>query len=108
MKSDMSSSALKFKQKPEQKAEQKLKMPSLYNVYLLNDDYTTMEFVVHLLEVIFHKSPAESTQIMLLVHKKGKGLAGIYPREIAETKVNAVHQLARQNSYPLKAVMEKG
>ena len=83
------------------------KTPSLYQVFLLNDDYTTMEFVIHVLEKIFRKPPAEAAQIMLHVHKNGRGLAGIYPRGIAETKVAAVQETAQLNSFPLKCIMEK-
>ena len=81
--------------------------PPLYKVLLLNDDYTTMEFVVHVLEKIFHKSAPEATRIMLHVHKKGVGVAGVYTREIAETKIADVHELAMGNEYPLKCLMEK-
>jgi len=89
--------------------EERLKTsrPSLYRVFLLNDDYTTMDFVVYILESIFAKSAAEATQIMLHVHKKGVGLAGVYTREIAETKVQTVHELARENEFPLRCIMEK-
>ena len=83
------------------------KKPSLYRVVLLNDDYTPMDFVVHILESVFHKSTVEATQIMLNVHKKGSGLAGVYTREIAETKVYTVHELARKDRFPLKCIMEK-
>ncbi len=85
----------------------KTKKPSLYKVFLLNDDYTTMEFVVHLLENVFRKSRIEATEIMLHVHKNGKGLAGIYTKDIGETKVANVHELARKNQYPLRCLMEK-
>ena len=91
----------------EVKDRQEVKTPSLYRVFLMNDDYTTMEFVIHVLEEIFHKPPAEATQIMLHVHKNGKGLAGVYTREIAETKIETVHELAQQNGFPLKCAMEK-
>lgn len=90
-----------------ERAEQKTGKPPYYNVFLLNDDYTTMDFVVHILEQVFHKSPVEATQIMLHVHKKGKGLAGVYVREIAETKADEVHKLAREHEFPLKCSMEK-
>ncbi len=86
---------------------QKVARPPMYRVFLLNDDYTTMDFVVHVLESIFHKSAVEATQIMLHVHKKGAGLAGVYTRDIAETKVEAVRSLARERQFPLKCVMEK-
>jgi ATP-dependent Clp protease adaptor protein ClpS len=81
--------------------------PSLYKVFLLNDDYTTMDFVVEILRKIFHKSLPEATQIMLHVHKKGSGLAGVYTREIAEMKISAVDELAREHGFPLKCIMEK-
>ncbi len=84
-----------------------LKKPPLYSVFLLNDHYTTMDFVVHILETVFHKPVIEATGIMLHVHKKGKGLAGTYTREIAETKMNRAHSIARQHQFPLKCVMEK-
>ncbi|GAB4279635.1 MAG: ATP-dependent Clp protease adapter ClpS [Candidatus Rifleibacteriota bacterium] len=90
-----------------EKTRQKTARPSKYRVYLLNDDYTTMEFVVEVLESIFGKSKMEATQIMLHVHRNGKGLAGVYARDIAETKVAQVHTLARDNGFPLKCDMEK-
>jgi ATP-dependent Clp protease adaptor protein ClpS len=91
----------------EAEERQETRKPSLYKVFLLNDDYTTMDFVVYILESIFGKSPVEAAQIMLHVHKKGVGLAGVYTREIAETKVQTVHELARENEFPLLCVMEK-
>jgi ATP-dependent Clp protease adaptor protein ClpS len=81
--------------------------PPLYRVILINDDYTTMEFVVEVLVVVFNKAVSTATQIMLDVHKRGSGLCGTYPREIAETKVDTVHTLAREKGFPLKCVMEK-
>ncbi len=91
----------------QEKTAQKTQKPSMYKVFLLNDDYTTMDFVVHVLEIIFRKPSLEAVQIMLHVHRKGKGLAGIYTREIAENKINNTHELARKFSYPLKCSMEK-
>ncbi len=91
----------------QEKERPEIKSPSLFKVYLLNDDYTTMEFVVHILEKVFHITPVKSAQIMLHVHKNGKGLAGIFTREIAETKTAAVIELARQNKFPLQCTMEK-
>lgn len=82
------------------------KEPSLYRVMLLNDDYTSMEFVVHVLEVVFNKDTSEAQRIMLQVHQAGRGTAGVYTREIAETKVAITHHLARQHEYPLKCGME--
>ena len=89
------------------KERRKTKSPPLYKVFLMNDDYTTMEFVVHILEKIFHKPPVEATRIMLHVHNNGRGLAGVYTHGIAETKINRVHELAQQSSFPLKCSMEK-
>lgn len=85
----------------------KLNKPRLYAVFLLNDDYTTMDFVIHILETVFHKPVIEATRIMLHVHKKGKGLAGIYTKEIAETKVATVRKIAREREFPLQCSMEK-
>lgn len=79
----------------------------MYRVLLHNDDYTTMEFVVEILQGVFNKPPAEAMRIMLLVHKKGKGVCGVFTAEVAETKVELVHQLARANGYPLQCSMEK-
>jgi ATP-dependent Clp protease adaptor protein ClpS len=81
--------------------------PPLYKVLLHNDDYTTMEFVVHVLMAVFRKPLEEAMQIMLNVHKKGIGLCGIFPFEVAETKVDTVKRLARENGHPLKCTMEK-
>lgn len=85
----------------------KKKEPTLYKVVLLNDDYTTMEFVIHVLETVFQKSPAEAFRIMMHVHVNGKGIAGVYPWEIAETKVDTVTALARQSEFPLRAAIEE-
>lgn len=81
--------------------------PPMYKVLLHNDDYTTMEFVVDILVRVFGKSLEKATQIMLNVHNKGKAVCGIYPREIAETKVRTVHNLASGKGFPLKSTMEK-
>ena len=85
----------------------RVRRPSRYKVLLHNDDYTPMEFVVSLLETIFGKSPAAATQIMLQIHRGGLGVAGVYVREIAETKVTTVHRLAEDRGYPLRAGVEK-
>ncbi len=90
-----------------EKAEVELKEPKKYKVFLLNDDYTTMDFVVEVLMDIFHKNYAEAVDTMLNIHKKGKGLCGVYTHEIAETKVEEVHRRARANQFPLKATMEE-
>ena len=79
----------------------------MYRVILHNDDYTTMEFVVEVIIKIFKKPVMEATQIMLRVHKAGKGTVGVYTHDIATTKVHQVHKLARQRDYPLKCTMEK-
>jgi ATP-dependent Clp protease adaptor protein ClpS len=80
--------------------------PSLYKVILLNDDYSTMDFVIHVLEDVFQKSPAEAYRIMMQVHQLGSGVAGIYPWEVAETKVETVSAMAKQAGFPLRAVTE--
>jgi len=89
-----------------EKTRQATKEPTLFKVILHNDDYTTMEFVVQVLESIFLKSPAEAFRIMMHVHTRGRGICGAYPFEIAETKVSAVHDLARDRGYPLRASLE--
>ena len=89
-----------------ERTKQETKKPELYKVLLLNDDYSTMEFVVEVLESIFHKAPAEAFRIMMAVHTQGKGLCGVYPYEVAETKVDAVIERARENGFPLRAAME--
>src|SRR5918999_139306 len=89
-----------------ERTKQPTKPPGLYKVVLLNDDYTTMDFVVEVLESIFNKAPAEAYRIMMAVHTQGKGLAGVYPHDIAETKVETVIDRARENGFPLKATME--
>jgi ATP-dependent Clp protease adaptor protein ClpS len=76
-------------------------------VLLLNDDYTTMDFVVRVVESVFNKQPAEAFRIMLLVHTEGRGLCGVYPWDVAETKVDAVHQLAQSAGFPLRAIAEQ-
>ena len=84
-----------------------VKEPPLYKVLLHNDDYTSMEFVVLLLEKVFTKTTPEATRIMLNVHQQGIGVAGVYHKEIAETKMAIVHDLAQKNEYPLKCSMER-
>jgi ATP-dependent Clp protease adaptor protein ClpS len=85
----------------------KTKKPSMYKVLLLNDDYTPMEFVVHVLERFFNKARDEATRIMLHVHQKGIGICGVYTFEVAETKVTQVMDFARQHQHPLQCTMEK-
>ncbi|MDH4200835.1 MAG: ATP-dependent Clp protease adaptor ClpS [Spirochaetia bacterium] len=89
------------------KDQSAVKRPSRYEVFLLNDNYTTMEFVVSILITIFNKAQDEAVKIMYDVHKNGKGAAGVFPREIAEMKVHLVHKIARQNGHPLRADMKK-
>lgn len=89
------------------KTRPKTKRPSLYKVLLLNDDYTPMEFVVHVLERFFSKNRDEATNIMLHVHHKGVGICGVYTYEVAETKVTQVTDFARQHQHPLQCTMEK-
>jgi ATP-dependent Clp protease adaptor protein ClpS len=81
--------------------------PTLYKVVLLNDDYTPMDFVVHVLESLFQKSPAEAFRIMMQVHVNGRGIAGIYPWEVAETKADKVASLANEAGHPLRATIEE-
>ena len=83
------------------------KRPQLWHVVLINDDYTTMEFVVHTLEEIFDKGPAEAYRIMMEVHTRGRGICGAYTFEVAETKVAAVHDLAQAEGFPLRAGIEE-
>jgi len=99
VKSDKTDVALKSRPVP--------KDPPLFKVLIHNDDYSTMEFVVHVLESVFHKSTAEATRIMLNVHHKGIGLCGVYPCEIAETKVDKVHSMAAKAGYPLRCSIDK-
>lgn len=87
-------------------AKPRLKRPPLYRVLLLNDDYTTMEFVVMVLRSIFHMSEERAAQIMLHVHQKGAGVCGVFTREVAESKVEQVLTLAEQNQHPLQCTME--
>lgn len=90
-----------------ERTREQTKQPRLFKVLLLNDDYTTMDFVIEVLESIFNKAPAEAHRIMMAVHTQGKGLCGVYPYEIAETKVDTVVERARESGFPLKATMEE-
>jgi ATP-dependent Clp protease adaptor protein ClpS len=89
------------------KARPKTRKPAMYKVLMLNDDYTPMEFVVHVLERFFQKNRDEATRIMLHVHKRGVGVCGVFTYEVAETKVTQVMDLARQNQHPLQCTIEK-
>ena len=88
------------------KSREKTKKPRKYKVLIHNDDYTTMEFVVWVLKSVFHHSPAQATRVMLHVHRTGIGVAGIYTRDIAETRVEQVLKLAREAGHPLQCTME--
>jgi ATP-dependent Clp protease adaptor protein ClpS len=85
----------------------RLQEPRLYRVVLLNDDYTTMDFVVRVIMAVFHRGAAEATRIMLDVHRKGRGVVGTYTRDIAVTKVAQVHEMARAREFPLRATAEE-
>ncbi len=90
-----------------EETRQQTRKPTLFKVILLNDDYTTMEFVVHILETIFHKTPAEAHRIMMQVHTQGHAMCGAYTYEVAETKVATVQDLARGDGFPLQATIEE-
>jgi ATP-dependent Clp protease adaptor protein ClpS len=87
-------------------AKPALKRPPMYKVVLLNDDYTPMEFVVHVLEIFFGMNREKATQVMLAVHTQGRAVVGIFPRDIAETKSEQVNQYARENQHPLISTIE--
>ena len=87
--------------------EEQVKLPKMYKVLLHNDDYTTMEFVIHVLEKYFFKTPEESQEIMLKVHNEGQGVCGIYTFEVAESKSAQVNRAARENGHPLKCSFEE-
>ena len=89
-----------------EEAKPKLKKPQMYKVVLMNDDYTPMEFVVHILEAFFSMNREKATNIMLNVHTQGKGICGIYTRDVAETKVAQVNEYSKQNQHPLLCTLE--
>src|SRR5215210_5950601 len=89
-----------------ERVQHETKEPALYNVVLLNDDYTPMQFVIDVLEELFQKSPAEAYRIMMQVHLNDRGVAGIYPWEVAETKVDTLLLRAREAGHPLRATIE--
>jgi ATP-dependent Clp protease adaptor protein ClpS len=91
-----------------EKPKEKTKRPEMFKVVLLNDDYTTMEFVVMVLQQVFNKPEPEAFRIMMQVHIKGRGICGAYTYEIAETKVETVHEMAAENGFPLRATIEEG
>jgi len=90
-----------------EKPKEKTKRPEMFKVVLLNDDYTTMEFVVHVLQAVFNKPEEEAYRIMMQVHIHGRGICGTYTYEIAETKVSTVHEMARDAGFPLRADIEE-
>ncbi|MBF0467076.1 MAG: ATP-dependent Clp protease adapter ClpS [Nitrospirae bacterium] len=96
-----------IKESIETNVKEKFKTPSLYKVILLNDNYTTMDFVVYVLRHIFNKPTDEATRLMLNVHRQGSAVCGIYTKDIAETKIATVHDLAMQHGFPLKCTMEQ-
>jgi len=96
-----------IQEKTRKREKTELQEPPLYKVLLHNDDYTTMDFVVMILETVFHKDTSEATRIMLNIHHQGLGIAGVYTREIGETKVAIVHDMARNKQFPLKCSLEK-
>ena len=89
-----------------EEAKPKLKKPPMYKVLILNDDYTPMDFVVHILEAFFNLPREKAANVMLNVHTKGKGVCGVYTRDVAETKVELVNDYSRQNQHPLLCTME--
>lgn len=95
-----------IKDKPASKTNDKTKEPEDFKVVLLNDHFTTMEFVVDILIEIFHKSAEDADRIMMDVHKKGKGIVGVYTWDIAITKAQQVHDAARENEFPLRCIVE--
>ena len=92
---------------PDVVMDAKLEEPKMYQVLLHNVDYTTMEIVVNHLMTVFHKTADQATNIMLAIHKRGKGIAGVYPYEIAETKLDKTHFLAKEAGYPLRCTLEE-
>ena len=91
-----------------ERQQQKTKTPKMYKVLLLNEEYTTMEFVLSVLEEVFQKSPAEAFRLMMQVHTQGKATCGIYTYEVAETKVEMLRELAQREGFPLQAMVEEG
>ena len=92
--------------KPAIGTRQQTRQPPLFKVLMHNDDYTTMEFVVEVLRAVFHKPPTEANRIMLHIHFKGLGMCGVFPFEVAETKVAQVHALARAQGFPLRCTLD--
>jgi len=103
----MSQTDFDLEEKTSSTTRERLQEPPMYRVLLHNDDYPTMDFVVQILKLVFHKSTEAAVRIMLDVHQQGIGVCGIYKYAVAETKVDMVHQLARQHGFPLRFSMEK-
>ena len=103
----MNEQSPQFEDQVDSQQDVRLDEPPMYRVLLLNDDYTTMDFVVEVLKYVFHKSEADANRIMFNVHQKGAGVCGLYPLEIAETKIDIVDSLARERGFPLKCTMER-
>ncbi len=99
--------ALKIIYRPQQESSEEVEEPHLYHVVLINDDYTTMEFVVSVIRDVFHQSTTEASRIMMEIHMRGKGIAGTYTKDIARTKAETVMHLAFEENYPLKCILEK-
>jgi ATP-dependent Clp protease adaptor protein ClpS len=92
--------------KPATRSHEQTRQPPLFKVLMHNDDYTTMEFVVEVLQAVFHLPPTEANRIMLHIHFKGIGMCGVFPYEVAETKVARVHAMARGQGYPLRCTLD--
>ena len=102
----MSTNTTIDKEKMKAELATKSQPPPLYQVIMLNDDFTTMEFVVQVLTTVFRKTAPEAERIMLTIHYQGRGICGVYPKDIAATRIQQVHQLAELEQHPLKCVME--
>lgn len=87
--------------------EEKTKTPSLYKVVILNDDFTPQDYVIHILQMFFRKNLEQATELMLQVHRKGSGIAGVFTLEVAETKTAQVNEYSKTHKYPLKCIVEK-
>ena len=94
------------KEKLKEELKTETKPPPLYRVVMLNDDFTTMEFVIEVLRGVFHKNADEAERIMLSIHYQGRGVCGVYPKDIAQTRIQQVHLLAQAEQHPLKCIME--
>lgn len=94
------------KEKLKEELATNIKPPPMFQVVMLNDDFTTMEFVIEVLRHVFRKNEAEAERIMLTIHYQGRGICGVYPKDIASTRVAQVHQLAQQEQHPLKCIIE--